>query len=249
MVRVLGRAGLKMDRMSRSEAARPNGGGARSDGRRQTVARAASVSPEGPISRSGAGPVDSVSSTCRMGNGSRHPRRLTGCSSAECRSPPTAAPSSPHHSTAESNSNVADGTPIAGMRVGKPRSIGQTKIDEQGAIQSDQIVISKPAEPIAQIGTRHGGDLVDHDVTRVIEASRDARSDGKPGERRLNQIRGQWTHSDRGRGVESVILNNDDGARLTGVGASRSRDMDIAATHRLDSISSPHSPEMASTKA
>jgi len=47
---------------------------------------------------------------------------------------------------------------------------GESKEHDQRSIQCDELVVAEPAEAFAEAGSRHGRDLVDHELARLIES-------------------------------------------------------------------------------
>ncbi len=128
-------------------------------------------------------------------------------------------------------------------------SVRQTEEDEDGTVQSDKIIVGDPTETITKVDTWHRRDLVDHDVTGLIDACRRGGFDRNSRQRRFDWVGRERADCDRRRCVEPIVLNDDHRPGLACVDASRSRDMNIAAPHSADSTSVPQSTEIASTKA
>jgi hypothetical protein len=127
---------------------------------------------------------------------------------------------------------------------------GKAEEYEQCAIESDEICIGQPAQAIADICPRDRRDLVDHDVARLLNSGSGRWLHRDSGQWSLDRIGGQWTDRDCGRGVEPIVLNDDDRSWLTGVSTARGRDVNIASPHSVDCPSAAsQSTETASTNA
>ena len=139
---------------------------------------------------------------------------------------------------------TAPGAGAAFGLVGKPEEY------EERAIEPDEIGIGQTAETIAYICPRHRGDFVDHDVAWLLNSGHRCRLHSDSGQRRLDGIGCQRADHDRGRGIEPIVLNNDDGSGLTRVGTSCGSEVYMASPHSADSrSSSAQLTEIASTYA
>lgn len=126
---------------------------------------------------------------------------------------------------------------------------GETKEYQERPVEPNKIGVFKPPESITQIRTRHGRYLVDHDLAWLLNPCHRRRLDSDPAQWRLNLVGGQRTNRDGSGDIETIILHDDHRSWLTGVGASRSSDIDIASAHSTGSAPSSQSTEMASTNA
>ena len=121
-------------------------------------------------------------------------------------------------------------------------SFGKPEKYEQCAIEPYEICIGETPEMIAQVRPRHRRDLVDHDLAWLVDPGGSRRLQGDPSQRRLDGIGCQRTDRDRGGCIEAIVLNDDDGSRLAGIGTACRSDVDLASPH-----SAVQSTEMAST--
>ncbi len=142
---------------------------------------------------------------------------------------------------------AAEGVPV---RWGRTCSSGEAEEDHQGARQGEQIGVGDLSDVLAELGSGHGGELVDHDAARVGQAlaGPDVQLDAQQWD--LGGVTGQWADGDRVGGVESVVLHDENRPRLAGVVLTASGRPELASPHScsLSSLSSPNH-EMASTNA
>jgi hypothetical protein len=122
-------------------------------------------------------------------------------------------------------------------------SFGKPEKYKECAVEADEICIGETPEMVAHVRPRHRRDLVDHDLAWLLDPG-GRRPYSDPGQRCVEGIGCQQTDRDRGSCIEAIVLNDDDGSRLAGIGTSCSSDADVASPHSV-----VQSTEMASTNA
>lgn len=108
----------------------------------------------------------------------------------------------------------------------------------QRSVQLYEFVVAQSAESLAQTGSRDGGDLVDHQAPGPIKPVVLRWLDPDPDEGSINRIGRERTDRQRRGRVEPVVLNDEYGSWLAGVGASRCRRVYLAAPHADGACSS-----------
>lgn len=125
---------------------------------------------------------------------------------------------------------------------------GDAEEDEHGAIEPQDVLVSKTTHERPDLGFGNGGDFVHH------EAGGDAKSIGGAGldqqaeKRRVRGIGGEGANGDRSGLVEAIVLKNEDGTRFAGVVFATGNAPNLAAPHALFP-SENGSSEMASMKS
>ena len=98
-------------------------------------------------------------------------------------------------------------------------------------IEPQNILDVPPADTRADLGLWDGGDLVHHQAARREQAVTLVRLDGQADQRRLGAIGGESADGDGVRGVEAIVLKDDDRARLARVGLATGDSSDVAPPH------------------
>src|SRR5664279_863747 len=141
--------------------------------------------------------------------------------------------------------------PVGGVayRSDLTRSFGQPEEHNKCAVEPDDICICDTTNTIANVASRHRRDLVDHDPAWLLDPGRGCGLQCDPGQWRIDRVRRERAHRDRGGCVEAIVLDDHDRSGLPGVFASSCGDVDISPPHSADSGSAGQSMEMASTNA
>ena len=126
------------------------------------------------------------------------------------------------------------------MRCCLQGSASQAQKHQQRAVEPQEVVIGQVADPFAETAALHGGDLVDHQAAGVAEPVFGRWLHQEAQDRGLNRFTGQWTHRDRERFREAVVLNDHGWPGLAGVARTTGDGPDFTAPHWLYS-SSGHS--------
>jgi len=88
----------------------------------------------------------------------------------------------------------------------------QTQEHHNFLVEPNHILVVQPADPLADLGLRDGGDLVHRQPGRGAQAVALARLHRQPEQGRLGRVRGEGADRDGVRRIEAVILHDDDGA-------------------------------------
>src|SRR5665213_542194 len=110
-------------------------------------------------------------------------------------------------------------------------SVSESEEDDDGSIETDHVLISEAADPLAELHAPHRRQLVDHEAARLVEPVLLTHLHEEPEERCLSGIGCERADRDRVGRVEPVVLNDDDWPRLAGVARPRGRGPDFAASH------------------
>jgi hypothetical protein len=85
------------------------------------------------------------------------------------------------------------------------------------SVQAQHVLVGEAPHPTAKFRLRDCRDLVDHQPRRRPQPVRLARLDGKTEKRRIGRVAGERADRDRERGVEAIILEDDDRPRFSGI--------------------------------
>jgi len=97
---------------------------------------------------------------------------------------------------------------------GARNSVGNSYDDREHVIEGDQLGFVDPAYDPAALFPGHGGDFIDHYLSRRFQAVALVRFDKKRIQRRIGNGAGQQRNENAIRRLEPVRLNNDGRAPL-----------------------------------
>src|ERR1700733_13468944 len=103
--------------------------------------------------------------------------------------------------------------------------------DEHGTVQTHHIFIAKTPDTHADLRLWHGGDLVHHQAARCPEAIRFIRFDRQTKQGGVGRVGREGADRDGGRGVEPIILQDHDRARLARITLAGGDGPNLAAFH------------------
>jgi internalin A len=113
----------------------------------------------------------------------------------------------------------------------RPGRGGQPEEYENRLIEPQHIFVVQAADLRTHLGLRDGGDLVHHQPAGRKQSIAVIRFDGQAEQRRFRLISGEGTDRDRVRGVETVILDDDDRTGLPGIILAARDSPDVATPH------------------
>ena len=90
-------------------------------------------------------------------------------------------------------------------------------------------MIVQPADTRADFRLRNGGDLVDHQTARGLQAVARVRGHRQTEQRRVRLIRGEGADGDGVGRVEAVVLKDDDRARFPGIALAAGVSLSVSA--------------------
>jgi len=103
--------------------------------------------------------------------------------------------------------------------------------DDDGTAESCQVVVRQLADPLAELGARHSGDLVDHQTARLSDSCCRIGIDRYPKQWSIGLVSGERTDRDGRSRVEEIILNNDNRSWFADVAVASSSGPDLTALH------------------
>src|ERR1051326_4957480 len=109
---------------------------------------------------------------------------------------------------------------------------GDPQEDENGTVQSHDILVREAAQARAYLRFRNGRDLIDHQPADGAKAVGLVGLDCQPEQRGIGGIGREGAYRDRICHVETVVLKDDNRTRLPGVILAAGNGPDFAALHR-----------------
>ena len=88
------------------------------------------------------------------------------------------------------------------------------------AAESDHVFVVESSDVFAELGARHGGQLVDHQPAGLAETVVVVWIDRHAEQWCVRGVGGHRAHGDRAGGVEAVVLHDDDRAGFADVAAA-----------------------------
>lgn len=124
-----------------------------------------------------------------------------------------------------------------GRRCARPRRLraqalpspGEPKEHENRAAEPNHVVVSQPADPITELGSRHGRDLVDHQSGGLTEPVRTIGFDQQPKQWRVGRVGRECANGHRVGSIEAIVLDDDDRSRLADIPAPCGSSPDLAS--------------------
>lgn len=107
----------------------------------------------------------------------------------------------------------------------------QTQEYENGAVERLHFFGGQRADQPSEASPRHGSQLVHHHPAWCTQSAPGTGLDGKPEDRGRRRIGRQGAHDDRIVRVEPIVLDDDGGSRLAGIGRSTRDGPDLATFH------------------
>lgn len=86
-------------------------------------------------------------------------------------------------------------------------SASETEEHEDRATEADEFLVAESADRLAELGARHGRDLVDHEAARLPQPVHVVWLDPKPEQRGFGRIGREGAHRDRVRTVKAIVLD------------------------------------------
>ncbi len=125
---------------------------------------------------------------------------------------------------------------------------GHSEEDQYPALDLKHFGCRHPADAVPKSGSTHRGDLVEHDAAQSRQTVGSVWLQGDSQQRNGGGGCSQRADRDGVSGVEAVILDDQDGARLAGIALDRRGGPEFPAPHRVSGSSSLN-VDSASTKA
>jgi len=105
----------------------------------------------------------------------------------------------------------------------------QSQKDKDGTVQAQNGLVVQASDARADLCFRHGRDLVHHEAAGAPQSIAIVRLDAQAEQGCLGRIGGEGADGDGLRGVEAIVLNNNNRPRLAGVILAAGDRVNVAA--------------------